>query len=75
MAASTMQSTAGRSAVPQMPDGRTVEQAADDYTRMEYRRGYPFASEEEIQMLLDAEKKAGYPADDLQQAKEILGKS
>lgn len=75
MGASMMQSTVARSAAQLMPDGRTVEQAADDYTRKEYRMGYPYASEAEIQTLLDAEEKNGYPADDLQHAKEILGKA
>ena len=37
--------------------------------------GLPYASEEELQMLMEAEEKNGYPADDLQHAKEILSKA
>jgi len=38
----------------------------------EYRQGYPKATEAEIQMLVDAENKAGYPPRNLAHAKTIL---
>ena len=74
MAASMTQSTGAPSAMPaeQIP----LRQAwYSDQLLREYRTGYPYASEEELQMLMEAEEKNGYPADDLQHAKEILGKA
>jgi hypothetical protein len=55
-----------------MPDGRTVAQAAEDYRRSEWVAGYPHASAEEIQILMDAEEKTGRPPFDLEMAKILL---
>jgi hypothetical protein len=45
----------------------------DRQTLHEYRQGYPEATEAEIQMLFEAEKKYGSPAHSLAHARKILG--
>ena len=52
------------SAAQRMPDGRTVEQAADDYTRKEYRMGYPTPARQRFNAA-GRRGKERYPADDL----------
>jgi hypothetical protein len=44
----------------------------DRQTKHEFRQGYPKATEAEIQMLFDANKKAGSPPRSLARAKLIL---
>jgi hypothetical protein len=40
----------------------------------EYRQGYPTASEEELELLSQAEAQLGYPPRSLEHAKQVLGR-
>ncbi|MDR1276314.1 MAG: hypothetical protein LBL72_08070 [Candidatus Accumulibacter sp.] len=55
-----------------LPDGRTRAEYMEHMQKNEYRRGYPKASEEEIQILYDAQVKTGEPAWNLEMAKALL---
>jgi hypothetical protein len=53
--------------------GNLSAEGIERQRKHEYRQGYPQATEAEIQMLFDADKKRGSPPHSLAHAKQILG--